>query len=70
MQRVAVWVVRPKNRPSLQLQWRDPQTGRRRTRSAGTSDHGEARQKAADLAYELSHGFFRRAGPDHLGGLP
>lgn len=56
MDRVSVWVQRFRSRRWLQLQWVDPVTGRRHTRSAKTSDLKAARQAAADLAYELSRG--------------
>ena len=47
--RITVWVQRFKDRPTLQLQWIDPVTNRRKTRSAETSDEGEAEQKRKDL---------------------
>src|SRR5262245_30171089 len=54
--RVHVWVQEFRDRPTLQLQWHDPRTGKRRTRSAGTTDHKEAEQGAADLSHGLSRG--------------
>jgi hypothetical protein len=40
--RIAVWVQRFKDRPSLMLQWLDPDTGRRKSKSAGTEDPEKA----------------------------
>jgi hypothetical protein len=59
--RVTVWVQRFKDRPHLMLQWNDPETGRRKSRSAGTADEGEAERARADLEYELNHGHYREA---------
>lgn len=56
MKRVKVWVQEFRDRPSLQLQWNDPVSGKRRTRSAQTADKDEAEHARADLEYELSHG--------------
>jgi hypothetical protein len=54
--RVTVWVQRFKDRPHLMLQWTDPETGKRRSESAGTADETEAETKRADKEYELNHG--------------
>jgi integrase len=54
--RVTVWVQRFKDRPHLMLQWLDPETGKRRSESAGTADEGAAEKKRADKEYELNHG--------------
>jgi integrase len=54
--RVAVWVQRFPDRPHLVLQWHDPDTGRRRSRTAGTADPRVAEALRADLEYELNHG--------------
>jgi hypothetical protein len=35
--RVTVWVQRFKDRPHLMLQWTDPDTGRRKSKSAETA---------------------------------
>ena len=40
--RIKVWVQRFKDRPHLVLQWTDPDTGRRKSRSAETADAKEA----------------------------
>jgi integrase len=55
-ERVTVWVQRFKDRQHLMLQWIDPDTGKRKSRSAGTGDEKEAEQSRADLEYELNHG--------------
>lgn len=54
--KITVWVQAFSDRPHLALQWIDPITGKRRTKSAGTSDRGLAQTLAADLEYELRHG--------------
>ncbi len=61
-ERVTVYLLRPKDRPSFQLQWIDPTSGGRRTKSAGTDDPGLAEKARADLEYELNHGIY--ASPD------
>lgn len=59
--RVVVWVQQFKDRPALMLQWNDPDTGRRKSRSAGTADEDKAEQARADLEYELNHGRHQEA---------
>lgn len=59
--RVSVWVVAFKDRPNLMLQWLDPETGRRKSKSAGTADEKTARQEAADLSYKLTNGLHAEA---------
>jgi integrase len=59
--RITVWVQRFKDRSHLVLQWLDPDTGRRRSKSAGTSDPAEAEDARADLEYELTHGKYQEA---------
>jgi integrase len=39
----------------------DPDTGRRKSRSAGTADEKEAEQARVDLEYELNHGAYQEA---------
>jgi integrase len=58
---VTVYVLRPRDRPTLQLQWVDPDTGARKTRSAGTDDPAAAQRAAADLEYQLNHGLYQEA---------
>src|SRR5262249_49910769 len=45
----------------LVLQWHDPDTGRRKRRSARTDDPDEAERARADLEYELNHGRYQEA---------
>src|SRR5438093_644953 len=59
--RVKVWVQRFKDRPALMLQWIDPETGRRKSKSAGTDDPEKAEDARADLEYELNHGKYQEA---------
>ena len=40
--RITVYILEPNDRTTLQLQWIDPITGNRRTRTAGTSDPEKA----------------------------
>jgi integrase len=60
-QRVTVWVQKFNDRPALMLQWIDPETGARRSRSAKTADPDEAETARADLEYELTHGKYQEA---------
>src|SRR5579871_4635721 len=59
--RVNVWVQHFKDRDALVLQWFDPDTGRRKSKSAGTSDPDKAEKARADLEYELNHGKYQEA---------
>jgi integrase len=59
--RITVWVQRFKDRDTLMLQWTDPDTGKRKSKSAGTADEGEAEKQRADLEYELNHGLHEQA---------
>jgi integrase len=59
--RVKVWVQEFKDRKALMLQWLDPETGKRRSKSAETADAGEAEQRRADLEADLNHGRHREA---------
>jgi integrase len=54
--RVKVWLMDYGDRRWLMLQWLDPDTGRRKTRSTKTRDRQEAEKLRADLQYELAHG--------------
>jgi integrase len=54
--RVKVWVQRFKDRPTLVLQWIDPETGRRKSKSARTADEKKAEEARADLESDLNHG--------------
>src|SRR5262245_19608311 len=53
--RITVWVQRFNDRQALVLQWLDPGTGKRKSKSAGTDDDKEAEKRRADLEYELNH---------------
>jgi integrase len=57
--RVNVWVQKFPDRPHLMLQWHDPETGKRKSETAGTADEAEAERKRADKEYELNHGLHR-----------
>jgi hypothetical protein len=59
--RIKVWVQRFKDRPTLMLQWLDPDTGRRKSKSAEMQDEGTAETKRADLEYQLNHGQYQQA---------
>ncbi len=59
LDRVNVWVQAFKGRDALMLQWFDPDTGQRKSRSAKTADPDEAETKRADLEYELNHDVYR-----------
>jgi integrase len=59
--RVTVWVQQFGDRPHLVLQWHDPDTGLRKSRSAKTNDPKEAEKARADLEYELNHGRYQEA---------
>ncbi len=54
--RIKVWVQAMTDRPHLVLQWHDPETGKRRSKSAGTSDPKEAEAKRGDLEADLNAG--------------
>jgi hypothetical protein len=43
------------------LQWIDPETGQRKSKSAKTADAEDAETARADLEYELSHGKYQEA---------
>lgn len=45
----------------LMLQWIDPDTNKRKSKSAGTADEREAAQARADLEYELNKGLHKEA---------
>lgn len=59
--RVSVWVQRFVSRP-YGLQWIDPASGKRKTKSAGTYDRRDADRKAKELEYELNHGLAELGG--------
>jgi integrase len=53
--RITVWIQHFKDRKTPVLQWHDPDTGKRKSQSAGTADEKEAEQARADKEYELNH---------------
>jgi integrase len=59
--RTNVWIQRFKDRPALMLQWIDPDTGRRKSKSTETDDEAAAETKRADLEYQLNHGLHQEA---------
>jgi integrase len=59
--RVSVWVQHFPDRKNLMLQWIDPDTGRRKSKSAKTDDPAVADDKRSDLEYELTHGKYQEA---------
>jgi integrase len=56
--RVHVWVQEFAGRKYLQLQWHDPHTGERKTRTTGTADPKLAENQRADLESALNHGLY------------
>jgi integrase len=49
------------DRGSLMLQWIDPDTGKRKSKSAKTDDPDKAEDARSDLEYELNHGKYQEA---------
>src|SRR5262249_54689212 len=56
------WVQLFPDRPHLVLQWHDPETGKRKSQTAGTCNPLDAEKARADLEYELNHGLHKDAG--------
>jgi hypothetical protein len=54
--RVHVWVQEFKDRGNLVLQWFDPDTGKRKSRSAKTADPDKAEAARLDLEADLNNG--------------
>src|SRR5262249_61067516 len=59
--RVIVWVQQFNDRPHLVLQWHDPDTGRRRSQSAGTADPNQAEAARIDLEADLNNGRYQES---------
>jgi integrase len=59
--RVIVWVQKFNDRPNLMLQWNDPFTGARKSKSAETNIPAVAEMKRTELEYELNHGLHKEA---------
>jgi integrase len=57
--RIHVWVQSFKACKNLMLQWYEPGTRRRHTKSAGTADPKAAETARADLESDLNHGRYR-----------
>jgi integrase len=57
--RIVVWVQHMGDRPYLMLQWHDPVTGKRKSKSTETCNPLDAEKARADLEYELNHGLYR-----------
>jgi hypothetical protein len=53
--RIRVWLQRFADRPYLMLQWIDPGTGKRRSKTTGTANRDEAELRRADLEAVLNH---------------
>jgi integrase len=58
---ITVWVQKFLDREYLMLQWLDPVTGKRKSRSAETNNPIGAERKRAELEYELNHGLYKEA---------
>jgi integrase len=56
VKRITVYILKQPDRPFLKLEWVEPETGRRLSRSAKTANPDAAEQARADLEYELNHG--------------
>lgn len=54
--RMNVWIQRFYDRPILMLQWIDPETGKRRSKSSGTTDEKVAEKKRLIHEHELNSG--------------
>jgi len=54
--RITVWVQRFKDRTHLVLQWIDPTTGKRKSKSSETDDARIAERARADFEYQLNNG--------------
>jgi integrase len=59
--RVHVWVQYFPDRTNLVLQWVNPETGQRKSKSARTVDRKKAEVARRDLEYELNHGTYQES---------
>jgi integrase len=59
--RVRVWVQQFFDRDTLILQWIDPDTGQRKSKSTRTTDPAKAEIARRDLEYELNHGTYQES---------
>lgn len=55
--RIVVWIQTFKDRDALMLQWIDPETGKRKSQSAGTNIRSVAEMKRTILEADLNRGF-------------
>ena len=69
-QRVRVWVQRFYDRPTLILQWVNPDTGQRRSKSARTTDCEMAEIARRDLEYEAESRDLPRVKQAGMGAIP
>lgn len=67
--RIKVYIISPNDRPYLQLQWTDPASGRRVTRSTKTRDPEEGERMRAGREYELARGIAAPAGGPGPAGM-
>jgi integrase len=58
---ITVWAQKFGDRPYDVLQWHDPVTGKRKSKSAGTCNPIAVERARAALEYELNHGLYREA---------
>jgi integrase len=59
--RVRVWIQKFKDRENFVLQWVDPDTNKRKSKSADTADPDEAEDKRTDLESDLNNGRYQEA---------
>ena len=59
MEQIKVTVFRPKGRKYFQVQWVDPITGKKKTRSAGTNLKRDAERFAGKLQRQLTEGTYK-----------
>jgi integrase len=59
--RIRVWVQHFADREYLMLQWLDPDTGKRKSKSAGTNNPLEAENRRCDLEADLNAGRYHEA---------
>jgi integrase len=58
---ITVWAQKFGDRPYDVLQWHDPATGKRKSKSAGTCNPIAVERARAALEYELNHGLYKEA---------
>jgi integrase len=58
--RIVVWVQRFPDRDNLVLQWHDPETGKRKSKSAETADEKKAEQARGDHEADLNAGRYQQ----------